>query len=67
MIKDMDYVFDLYRRHPPLGGDLRVQGTGEGYDLWAINWKTPYIGNDASNLTGTPGWRRSMPRIHGSP
>jgi anaerobic selenocysteine-containing dehydrogenase len=24
------------------------------YDLWAINWKTPYIGNDASNLTGNP-------------
>jgi len=24
------------------------------YDLWAVNWKTPYYANDAGNQTGNP-------------
>jgi anaerobic selenocysteine-containing dehydrogenase len=54
MIKDMDYIFDLYRPIPYWVETSEYRGPSEGYDLWAINWKTPYIGNDASNLTGNP-------------
>jgi anaerobic selenocysteine-containing dehydrogenase len=52
-IKDMDYIFDLYR---PIPHWVETSETlpPKGYDLWAVNWKTPYIGNDAGNLTGNP-------------
>jgi anaerobic selenocysteine-containing dehydrogenase len=51
-IDDMDYVFDLYKpvAHWVETSEMNV----DGYDLWAVNWKTPYIGNDAGNLTGNP-------------
>jgi anaerobic selenocysteine-containing dehydrogenase len=52
-IDDMDYVFDLYRPIPHWVEPSEFRPP-EGYDLWAINWKTPYIGNDAGNLTGNP-------------
>jgi anaerobic selenocysteine-containing dehydrogenase len=53
MIDDVEYVLDLFKPIPHWveSSELRAP---EGYDLWAINWKTPYIGNDASNLTGNP-------------
>jgi anaerobic selenocysteine-containing dehydrogenase len=53
MIDDMDYVFDLYRPIPHWL-ESSESSRSEGYDLWAINWKTPYYANDASNLTGNP-------------
>jgi len=52
-IEDMDRVFDLYRPIPHWVESSEFRPP-PGYDLWAINWKTPYIGNDASNLTGNP-------------
>jgi anaerobic selenocysteine-containing dehydrogenase len=54
MIDDMEYVFDLYRPIPHWVESSEFRGPSEGYDLWAINWKTPYIANDAGNLTGNP-------------
>lgn len=52
-VEDMDYVFDLYGPIPHWV-ETSESDPPAGYDLWAINWKTPYIGNDASNLTGNP-------------
>ncbi len=54
MIEDMEYVLDLYRPIPHWVESSEFRAPAEGYDLWAINWKTPYIANDASNLTGNP-------------
>jgi len=54
MIDDMNYIFDLYRPIPYWMESSESNGPAEGYDLWAINWKTPYYANDASNLTGNP-------------
>ncbi|HVN95396.1 MAG TPA: molybdopterin-dependent oxidoreductase [Syntrophorhabdaceae bacterium] len=54
MIDDMDYVFDLYRPIPHWVESSESRGFEEGYDLWAINWKTPYLANDSSNLVGNP-------------
>jgi len=52
-IDDMDYIFDLYQPIPHWVEPSEFRPPKE-YDLWAINWKTPYIGNDAGNLTGNP-------------
>ena len=52
-IDDMDYIFDLYQPIPHWVESSEFRPPKE-YDLWAINWKTPYIGNDAGNLTGNP-------------
>ena len=52
-VEDMDYIFDLYRPIPHWVESSEFNPP-KGYDLWAINWKTPYIGNDAGNLTGNP-------------
>ncbi|MBU2499027.1 MAG: molybdopterin-dependent oxidoreductase [Proteobacteria bacterium] len=52
-VDDMDHIFDLYRPIPHWVETSEWRPPKE-YDLWAINWKTPYIGNDASNLTGNP-------------
>jgi anaerobic selenocysteine-containing dehydrogenase len=52
-IDDMDYIFDLYRPIPHWVETSEWNPPKE-FDLWAINWKTPYIGNDAGNLTGNP-------------
>ena len=54
MIDDMDYILDLYQPIPHWVETSEFRAPVEGYDLWAINWKTPYIANDAGNLTGNP-------------
>ena len=54
MIDDPEYVLDLYRPVPHWVESSELSAPALGYDLWAINWKTPYIANDASNLTGNP-------------
>ena len=53
-VEDMDHIFDLYRPIPHWVESSEYSAPQQGYDLWAINWKTPYIGNDAGNLTGNP-------------
>ncbi len=54
MIDDPEYVLDLYGPIPHWVESSELGAAAVGYDLWAINWKTPYIANDASNLTGNP-------------
>jgi anaerobic selenocysteine-containing dehydrogenase len=48
-----DYIFDLY---DPVVHWVETSETNppQEYDLWAVNWKTPYYANDAGNLTGNP-------------
>lgn len=52
-IDDEEYIFDLYNPVPHWveGSELRAP---EEYDLWAINWKTPYFSSDTGNVTGNP-------------
>jgi anaerobic selenocysteine-containing dehydrogenase len=52
-VPDDEYIFDLY---DPVVHWVETSETNPppGYDLWAINWKTPYYANDAGNLTGNP-------------
>ncbi|MFC1892179.1 molybdopterin-dependent oxidoreductase [Thermodesulfobacteriota bacterium] len=52
-IKDPEYILDLY---DPVCHwvDTSELDAPEEYDLWAINWKTPYYGNDGNNVTGNP-------------
>ena len=54
MIDDVEYVLDLYRPIPHWVESSEFRGPAEGYDLWAINWKTPWYANDSRNLTGNP-------------
>ena len=52
-VPDDDYIFDLY---DPVVHWVETSETNppKEYDLWAVNWKTPYYANDAGNLTGNP-------------
>ncbi|MDK2985992.1 MAG: hypothetical protein PWQ96_1635 [Clostridia bacterium] len=52
-IEDMDHIFDLYKPIPHWVENSEY-GAPEEYDLWAINWKTPYFSSDAGNVTGNP-------------
>jgi anaerobic selenocysteine-containing dehydrogenase len=52
-VDDMDYIFDLYKAIPYWVESSEFNPPPE-YDLWAINWKTPYVANDGGNLTGNP-------------
>jgi anaerobic selenocysteine-containing dehydrogenase len=49
----MGHVFDLYRPVPHWVENSEFRAPDE-YDLWAINWRTPYYSNDASNMAGNP-------------
>jgi anaerobic selenocysteine-containing dehydrogenase len=49
----MDYVFDLYRPVPHWVETPEFRAP-EGFDLWAINWKTPYYSSDPGNVAGNP-------------
>jgi anaerobic selenocysteine-containing dehydrogenase len=52
-VPDDGYIFDLY---DPVVHWVETSETNppKEYDLWAVNWKTPYYANDAGNLTGNP-------------
>jgi anaerobic selenocysteine-containing dehydrogenase len=52
-VPDDEYVFDLYKPIPHWVPNSEMTGP-EDFDLWAINWKTPYFGNDAGNVIGNP-------------
>jgi len=52
-VPDDDYIFDLYDPVVHWVETSETQPPPE-YDLWAVNWKTPYYANDAGNLTGNP-------------
>jgi anaerobic selenocysteine-containing dehydrogenase len=52
-IEDPEYILDLY---DPVVHWVKTSemDAPEEFDLWAINWKTPYYGNDGNNVTGNP-------------
>ncbi|MEL7564364.1 MAG: molybdopterin-dependent oxidoreductase [Dehalobacterium sp.] len=52
-IDDMDYIFDLYKPVPHWVESSEYRAPEE-FDLWAINWKTPYFSTDVGNVTGNP-------------
>ena len=52
-IDDMDYVLDCYRPVPKWVETSEFKAPEE-YDLWAMNWKTPYYSCDSGNATGNP-------------
>ena len=53
-IDDMDYVFDQYRPVPHWVENSEFRAPPE-YDLWLINWMTPYFTHDSSGSgTGNP-------------
>ncbi|MFC1909512.1 molybdopterin-dependent oxidoreductase, partial [Chloroflexota bacterium] len=52
-IDDMDYIFDLYRPVPHWVENSEFRAP-EKFDLWVINWRTPYFSSDSSNVSGNP-------------
>lgn len=52
-IENEDHIFDLYKPIPHYVKNSE-QDAPEEYDLWAINWKTPYFSSDVGNVTGNP-------------
>jgi len=59
-IDDMDYIFDLYRPIPHWVENSEFRAPEE-YDLWVINWRTPYFSSDSSNVSGNP-WLAEVSR-----
>jgi len=52
-IANEDHIFDLYRPVPHWVENSECHAP-EDYDLWVINWRTPYFSNDVNNSTGNP-------------
>jgi anaerobic selenocysteine-containing dehydrogenase len=52
-IDDNEHIFDLYRPVPHWVENSEFRAPEE-FDLWAINWRTPYHSNDSSNVIGNP-------------
>ncbi|MBW2031435.1 MAG: molybdopterin-dependent oxidoreductase [Deltaproteobacteria bacterium] len=52
-IDDPDYIFDLYRPIPHWVENSEFRAPEE-FDLWVINWRTPYFSNDSTNVLANP-------------
>ncbi|QOX62126.1 molybdopterin-dependent oxidoreductase [Anoxybacterium hadale] len=52
-VEDDSLVFDLYKPVPYWVPSSEF-GVSEEYDLWAINWKTPYYSSDIGGVVGNP-------------
>jgi anaerobic selenocysteine-containing dehydrogenase len=52
-IDDEEYVFEQYHAIPFWIENSEIQAPPE-YDLWVINWKTPYYAHDPDNVGGNP-------------
>jgi len=52
-VDDDEHIFDLYRPVPHWVENSEFRAPEE-FDLWAMNWRTPYHSNDPSNVTGNP-------------
>ncbi len=52
-IDDTEYIFDIYRPVPHWVENSEFRAP-EDFDLWVINWRTPYFSNDVSNVSGNP-------------
>ncbi len=53
-IDNEEHVFELYKPIPHWVLNSEADGPEQGYDLWAMNWKTPYISSDTANVIGNP-------------
>jgi len=59
---NMDEFFDEYQPIPHWIENSEFRAPPE-YDLWVVNWMTPYFTHDASGMRPeTPGWPKSIPR-----
>lgn len=52
-VDDDEYVFCQYQPIPHWVESAELTTPGE-YDMWATNWKTPYISSDVGNPVGNP-------------
>lgn len=52
-VQDENEIFDLYKPIPYWVKNSESNAPSE-YDLWAINWKTPYFSSDVGNVVGNP-------------
>jgi anaerobic selenocysteine-containing dehydrogenase len=52
-VANEDRVFEQYHAIPFWIENSEIQAPSE-YDLWAINWKTPYYAHDPDNVGGNP-------------
>ena len=52
-IDDEEHIFDLYRPIPHWVENSESRAPEE-FDLWVINWRTPYFANDVNNAAGNP-------------
>lgn len=52
-IEDEEYVFEQYRAIPKWIENSEINAPPE-YDLWVVNWKTPYFAHDPDNVSGNP-------------
>jgi len=52
-IENMDYMLDMYSAIPHWVEHPDADAPEE-YDLWVINWRTPYFSTDTSNVSANP-------------
>ncbi len=52
-LEDDEYIFELYEPVPHWVENSEFNAPPE-YDMWAINWKTPYISSDVGAATSNP-------------
>ncbi len=52
-VDDEDPIFEQYRAIPFWIENSEIAAPPE-YDLWVINWKTPYYAHDPDNVKGNP-------------
>jgi anaerobic selenocysteine-containing dehydrogenase len=52
-IDNEEHIFEMYRPIPHWVENSESRAP-EQFDLWAINWRTPYFASDASNVSGNP-------------
>jgi anaerobic selenocysteine-containing dehydrogenase len=52
-VEDESLVFDLYKPVPYWVPNSEMDAPPE-YDLWAVNWKTPYYSSDIGGVIGNP-------------
>jgi anaerobic selenocysteine-containing dehydrogenase len=52
-VRDEERIFERYHAIPTWIENSEIQAPPE-YDLWVINWKTPYYAHDPDNVGGNP-------------
>ena len=52
-VEDDEHIFEMYQPIPHYVKNSETDPP-KAYDLWAINWKTPYFSSDVGNVTGNP-------------